>query len=122
MSRHCRTIGSRAPPPSSHVLLWLAIRLPFNLRLPVDLSYGVFMYHWPLQQLLVLTAAFALPTWAFVVVSLGLSAPVALLSWKLVEKPALAKKNWVPPWSGARRRQLRDSELESAATSTAAES
>ena len=50
------------------------------------------MYHWPLQQLMVLTIAFTLPTWAFVVVSLVLSVPMALRSWKLVEKPALARR------------------------------
>ncbi|HEU5486174.1 MAG TPA: acyltransferase [Microlunatus sp.] len=104
-----------------YVLLWLAIRLPFTVRLPVDLSYGVFMYHWPLQQLMVLTAAFALPTWAFIVVSLAVSVPVALASWQLVERPALAQKAWMPPWSRARRRHVRDSGLESATTSAAAD-
>lgn len=82
-----------------YLLLWLAARLPFKMRLRVDLSYGVFIYHWPLQQLLVLTAAFALPTWAFVVLSLALVVPVALASWTLVERPALAQKNWTPPWA-----------------------
>lgn len=82
-----------------YLLLWLAACLPAKVRLRVDLSYGVFMYHWPLQQLLVLTIAFNLPTWAFVALSLSLSVPVAMMSWKLVERPALAQKNWVPPWS-----------------------
>jgi len=82
-----------------YLLLWLAVRLPFKVRLRVDLSYGVFIYHWPLQQLLVLTVALALPTWAFVPVSLAMSVPVALASWMLVEKPALARKNWSPPWA-----------------------
>jgi peptidoglycan/LPS O-acetylase OafA/YrhL len=104
-----------------YVLLWLAIRLPFNMRLPVDLSYGIFMYHWPLQQLMVLTIAFTLPTWAFVMVSLVLSVPMAIGSWKLVEKPALAQKNWAPPWSRAVKYRVRGSGLESSTTSTAAD-
>lgn len=85
-----------------YLLLWCAARLPFQVKLPVDLSYGVFMYHWPLQQLLVLTMAAQLPTWAFVPVSLVLSVPIALTSWHLVERPALDKKNWTPPWSRGR--------------------
>lgn len=95
-----RVIGAAA---FAYTLLWMAIRLPFKRRLPVDLSYGVFMYHWPLQQLMVLTAAFALPTWAFVVVSIIVSVPIALASWKTVEKPALDRKNWTPQWLLARR-------------------
>lgn len=91
-----------------YVLLWLAARLPFSVRLRTDLSYGVFMYHWPLQQLLVLTAVVALPTWAFVLVSLLLSVPVALASWRLVERPALARKNWRPPWSRGSQRPRND--------------
>ncbi|MDN5763421.1 MAG: acyltransferase [Microlunatus sp.] len=89
----------------AYMLLWLAARLPFKWRLRMDLSYGVFIYHWPLQQLMVLTAAFALPTWAFVVASLALSTLPALASWNLIERPALAQKNWTPPWlSGSRPR------------------
>jgi peptidoglycan/LPS O-acetylase OafA/YrhL len=66
------------------------------------------MYHWPLQQLLVLTAVVALPTWAFVLVSLVVSVPVALASWRLVERPALARKSWRPPWSRGSQRPRSD--------------
>ena len=86
-----------------YLLLYAAARLPRPVRLRVDLSYGVFMYHWPLQQLLVLTAAYALPTWAFVALSLAISVPVALASWHLVEHPALRRKDWTPPWARSRR-------------------
>jgi len=89
-----------------YLLLYAAVRLPFPVRLRVDLSYGVFMYHWPLQQLMVLTAAFALPTWAFVAVSLAVTVPVALASWHVVEHPALRRKDWTPP--GTRRRDRVD--------------
>ena len=81
-----------------YLLLWSAVRLPFKVRLRVDISYGVFIYHWPIQQLLMLTPVALLPTWAFVVVSLATSVPVALASWHLVERPALDRKNWTPSW------------------------
>ena len=82
-----------------YLLLYAAAKLPRPVRLRVDLSYGVFMYHWPLQQVLVLTPVFGLPTWAFVVVSLVVTLPVALASWHLVEHPALRRKDWTPRWA-----------------------
>jgi len=86
-----------------YLLLYAGTRLPHPVRLRVDLSYGLFMYHWPLQQLLVLTAAFALPTWAFVALSLVVSIPVAVASWHGIEHPALRRKDWTPPWTRRRR-------------------
>lgn len=82
-----------------YLLLYAAAKLPRPVRLRVDLSYGVFMYHWPLQQVLVLTPVFGLATWAFVVVSLVVTLPVALASWHLVEHPALRRKDWTPRWA-----------------------
>jgi peptidoglycan/LPS O-acetylase OafA/YrhL len=82
----------------AYVLVWFATRLPYSVRMRVDVSYGVFMYHWPVQQLLMLTTAAALPTGVFVVLSLAVSVPVALASWYLVEHPALARKDWTPRW------------------------
>jgi peptidoglycan/LPS O-acetylase OafA/YrhL len=58
---------------------------------PADLSYGVYLYGWPVQQashaLFPAVGAFAL-FWPALLVTLVL----ALLSWHLVEKPALALK------------------------------
>ena len=58
---------------------------------PADLSYGVYLYGWPVQQashaLFPAVGAFAL-FWPALLVTLV----VALLSWQLVEKPALSLK------------------------------
>ncbi|HEY5796696.1 MAG TPA: acyltransferase [Bosea sp. (in: a-proteobacteria)] len=58
---------------------------------PSDLSYGVYLYGWPVQQashaLFPLAGAFAL-FWPALLVTLV----VAWLSWHLVEKPALGLK------------------------------
>lgn len=58
---------------------------------PADLSYGVYLYGWPVQQaahaLLPAMGAFTL-FWPALLVTLA----VAFLSWHLVEKPALALK------------------------------
>lgn len=55
-------------------------------RLPADLSYGLYIYAFPLQQ--ILAAHGALTLWA----SLAATAPFAAASWFLVEKPALRLK------------------------------
>jgi len=87
--------------PLAYVLIYLAAGLPKNLRLKGDLSYGMYIYHYPLQQLLMLTILAYLPTPAFVVVSLVCVIPVALASWYGIERRALRRKNarfprWLP--------------------------
>jgi peptidoglycan/LPS O-acetylase OafA/YrhL len=55
-----------------------------------DLSYGTYIYHMPLINILVEKGYTGDPRWILVVVSGTLA--LAFLSWKLVEKPALRKK------------------------------
>lgn len=86
-----------------YVLLWLSVSLPWKLRLRTDVSYGLFMYHWPVQQLLVMSVLATVPTAAFVAVSIGVSAVPAMLSWRIVERPALRRKHWTPRWIIRRR-------------------
>ena len=62
---------------------------------PADLSYGVYLYGWPVQQ--ALHALFpALGAVALLWPSLTLTVVVAALSWYLIEKPALGlKRRWM---------------------------
>jgi peptidoglycan/LPS O-acetylase OafA/YrhL len=62
-----------------------------------DLSYGVYIYHWPLFQLLGLTGLAAAPTELFVPIDLAIVIVPAALSWYLIEKPALSRKNSPTP-------------------------
>lgn len=55
-------------------------------KLPADLSYGLYIYSFPLQQMLVENGRLNIFT------SLLLTLPCALGSWVLVERPALAQK------------------------------
>lgn len=64
-----------------------------RLRLRTDLSYGVYIYAWPMQQLLVICGLGFLHPLAFAVVAFAATLPLAALSWFLVEKRALALKS-----------------------------
>lgn len=60
----------------------------------VDLSYGVYIFSWPISQ----TLLFAMPdisTSGLVISSCGLAISAAVLSWNLVEKPSLDARHWV---------------------------
>ena len=56
-----------------------------------DLSYGVYIWAFPIQQTLALAFP-GLSLWGMVVLSSALSLAVAHLSWRLIEKRALAMK------------------------------
>jgi len=77
---------------------YLVIALARTTRLPVipaarfgDLSYGLYIYGWPVQQtLLHLTGGLA--WWQLFPAALAVAAVLAWLSWHLVEQPALRLK------------------------------
>lgn len=75
--------------------LWLALRVRLPLVRRTDLSYGLYLYGWPAQQL-----AWMLPVGKTIagniLVASAIAVPLAVLSWFLVERPALRlKKRWV---------------------------
>lgn len=58
-----------------------------------DISYGLYIYGWPVQQLILFLALpNGLPLWAFIGLSLAGAAPLAFLSCIAVEQPALRFK------------------------------
>jgi peptidoglycan/LPS O-acetylase OafA/YrhL len=83
--------------PLAYLFLWVGVSLPWAWSMRHDLSYGVYIYHWPVMQLLVLTALRGVPTWTFVVVGLLAAILPAGLSWFLVERPALRRKRSAIP-------------------------
>jgi len=66
------------------VVIWLGSRP--SVGLPADISYGLYIYAFPLQQ--ILASAGHLGFWA----SLAVTAPFAIASALLVERPALKLK------------------------------
>jgi peptidoglycan/LPS O-acetylase OafA/YrhL len=101
--------------PLAYLFLWFGVSFPWPWSMRADLSYGIYIYHWPMLQLFALTAVGDLPTAAFVAAVLAITLLPAAASWYLVEKPALTRKHSaVPdriacrltaamPWAGARR-------------------
>jgi peptidoglycan/LPS O-acetylase OafA/YrhL len=56
-----------------------------------DISYGTYIYGWPIQQSIVVLFP-AMSAEAMIAVALTIVLPLAFASWKLVEKPALDLK------------------------------
>ncbi|MEB4212032.1 acyltransferase [Mycobacterium sp. 94-17] len=64
-----------------------------RVRLRTDLSYGVYIYAFPIQQLLVICGLGTMPPILFAIVATCATLPVAAISWFLVEKPAMSLKS-----------------------------
>ncbi len=69
-----------------------ALRHP-AFRFRTDVSYGVYIYAFPVQQLLVIAGAGNLAIAPFAGLALACTLPLAWLSWTLIEKPALGLKD-----------------------------
>lgn len=75
--------------PLAYLCLWLGIHLPLHeLGRKTDISYGVYLYAFPIQQLLAIAdvheASFAL----YLVFSIALTLPLGYLSFIAIERPA----------------------------------
>jgi len=81
----------------SYTILWLGLRprgrLP-DLAAHGDLSYGTYLYAFPATQFWVYALSPSSP-WLVALLTLVTVLPLAWLSWRLVERPALARKGTV---------------------------
>jgi peptidoglycan/LPS O-acetylase OafA/YrhL len=79
--------------PLAYLLLTLGNVLPFHgVGRSFDISYGVYIYAWPVQQTLALAFHPQLPVPLFILLSFVGTIPLAFLSCWLIERPALALK------------------------------
>lgn len=85
-----------APFLLGYLLLVLGGRLPIRLGARNDISYGVYIYAFPVQQMLALNGGHSLGVLGFAAVSTALTVPLAWVSWKLVEEPAMKLRRLVP--------------------------
>lgn len=74
------------------VAVWLAVGIPrlFDAARFGDLSYGLYIVHFPIIQCVIAAGLFATPAMGFAVAG-GASLTAALLLWWLVERPALRR-------------------------------
>ena len=75
-----------------YLIFWFALAVRPNAlsraTARVDASYGLYLYAWPVQNLLVAHRP-DLPPWTAAILTLAAAAPLGFLSWYLVEKPML---------------------------------
>lgn len=93
-------------PALVYVLVWAAVRIPRRLRWigrRNDYSYGIYIYGFIGQQVFASVGWSRWGYWPYTAMSLAAAFAAAALSWHLVEKHALALKQWTP-----RRLQHRD--------------
>lgn len=93
--------------PLAYLCFWVAVQAPPAKPLRQDVSYGMYIYHWPIVQILVVLGLTDLGGPLFVATGVALSVIVAAASWHWVERPALGWKDaaWVEriPVPGSRR-------------------
>ncbi len=97
--------GQLAAPLLAYGLLWLStvIRQP-NIIAKHDVSYGFYIYAWPIAQLLVLIGVAGWGLWAFMGVNVLVTLVFATASWLLVERPIMRATRGRRP-AGARPEQ-----------------
>jgi peptidoglycan/LPS O-acetylase OafA/YrhL len=91
-----------------YVALFLAYRSGARLRVLTrhgDMSYGLYLLAFPVQQVVVLIAGKGLGPWGLAAVSLPLTYGLAYVSWKVVEEPALRLKRHLSQARRAPRRE-----------------
>jgi peptidoglycan/LPS O-acetylase OafA/YrhL len=72
---------------------YLTIYLALNRSLPVlpaarfgDLSYGLYIYGWPIEQCVIYVSGGRAPWWQVFVIAIVVTGAIAFLSWHLIER------------------------------------
>jgi peptidoglycan/LPS O-acetylase OafA/YrhL len=81
-----------ASPLLGYALMWAATVVPAPALIRrEDISYGVYIYGFIVQQCLALAGLHAAGRLVYTGVSIVLTVPLAIASWKLVEQPAMRR-------------------------------
>lgn len=89
--------------PFAYLMLWAGAVLPVRVGSRNDISYGVYIWAFPVQQLIVVAGLSWLGGWGTALLAFILTVPLAWASWWFVEKPAMRLGGLVP---STRRRVL----------------
>lgn len=60
----------------------------------IDISYGIFLYAFPIQQFIIYFAGSSIPVWLHLLLTMCITVPLAWLSWKYIEYPCLKLKRY----------------------------
>lgn len=83
--------------PLGYLTLWLGGVLPLQqVGRTNDISYGVYIYAFPVQLLLAIGGVADLGLWSYTALSMILVVPLAWASWVLVERPMMGLRTLVP--------------------------
>jgi peptidoglycan/LPS O-acetylase OafA/YrhL len=86
-------VSSVGAPLAAYACLWLGVVLPLQrVGRRNDVSYGVYIYAFPVQQLLAVAGAYRHGVALYVLLSVLVTLPFAVASWFVVERPALGLK------------------------------
>ncbi|WP_050054555.1 acyltransferase family protein [Pseudarthrobacter siccitolerans] len=88
--------GQLAAPFIAYSLLWISTWLPQPAIVSKhDISYGAYIYAFPVQQLLAVFGAHHWGVWWFTLAATVCTVPLAAASWRLIERPVMrrAKKS-----------------------------
>ncbi|MNT41291.1 hypothetical protein D3C72_1776470 [compost metagenome] len=67
----------------------------FRIFERIDPTYGLYLYSWPVGQILVSIFGLSSP-WLLAGLTAVIASALAAASWFLVERPAMALKDWSP--------------------------
>ncbi len=80
--------------PIAYLIIWLGTELPFhNLAMKTDVSYGIYIYGYPVATILTIWGVNQWGWFAYVGLTFVIVVPLAFASWYGVEKRALSLKN-----------------------------
>ncbi|MGF7236688.1 MAG: acyltransferase family protein [Frankia sp.] len=81
-------------PCFAYLMLWLGVHLPCaRIGARNDLSYGVYIYAFPIQQLFAVYGFYRYGFTAYFLATGAVAFAAAFISWNLVERPALMLKD-----------------------------
>ena len=80
--------------PVAYLTVWLGLTRPPAIPFG-DLSYGVYLFHYPIQQTIVHGFPGVRSWWMLTLISLPLTGICAWLSWTFIEKPTLTRKKLI---------------------------
>lgn len=96
-------IGNYGPLPwalfpvlGAYAIIYIAVDAPFKIRNATrfgDLSYGIYLYGWPCEELAVFVLGGRPPWWQIFALALPSAAALAWISWHAVEHPMLRWKD-----------------------------